>query len=89
VGAESILRRDVLSMNADGTGLTKELFDAVHGFAFMPMGDAAGEVAHAAARREKERARGASWPFVAASMRVGQFARRSLPTQASRRGLAA
>ena len=70
LGAESILRRDVLSMNADGTGLTKELFDAVHGFAFMPMDDAAGERPHAAARREWERARGASWPFVAASMRM-------------------
>jgi len=68
-------------MNADGTGLTNELCIAAHGFAFMPMDDAAGERPHAAARREWERARGASWPLVAASMRMSDTLHdaRSLP----------
>ena len=66
------LGRAVRSMSADGTGMTSELALAVRGLSLIAMDDAKGEEPHARANREGKHARRASWPYVAASLRLAE-----------------
>lgn len=66
------LRRHIDAMNDDGTGMAPELVREVESLLCIPLDDSAAESPHAVANRLMMHSRGATWPWVAASMRLEQ-----------------
>lgn len=68
----SALRLQIDKMRPDGSGIGEQLRIEIESLRAIPMDDSVAEGPHARAKREQAHARGNRFPWVAASMRLGQ-----------------